>query len=138
MRTDKGSRSVMWGWGGVVRKREAASGERHAKRTSASRGRGQRWLIPRVIICRCAQQLLREEFLTVLRSNTLIFIAELTLQKFYMAKHFNPNCKKMLLLDLIVYFQSHSFSERFTTFYTLFLFRTNPNIKIVAFPKNHK
>lgn len=33
MRRGEGSRSAMWGWGGVVGRREAASGERHAKRS---------------------------------------------------------------------------------------------------------
>lgn len=44
-----------------------------------------------------------------------------------------PTCKEMLLLDLTAYFQNHSFS-----FSYLFLFRTNPNIKIVEFPKTNK
>lgn len=79
MRMGKGSRSALRGWGGVAGKREAAAGERHAKRTSASRGRGQRWSTPCAIGCRCAQQLLRGELLTVRGLNAFIFLAELTL-----------------------------------------------------------
>lgn len=39
---------------------------------------------------------------------------------------------------LAVHFQSHGFSECFTTFHNLVLFRTKPNVKPIEFPKNHK
>lgn len=121
-----------WGWGGVAgseRQRLQSTRQRGCQqegevsggqRWAAVGSGGQWWSVPCAIGHCCAQQLLREKFLTVLGLRNLIFMAESTSQKFNMANPFDPRCKKMLLLGLAAYSERSVFSESCTTFAVYF------------------